>query len=220
MKLTTGYDFQGYYITEYLDVIFDEMLVGLGLGKTLISGLDNIFSAITGTEATEMINKLNNVKQQLRERVIAKARKIGANALIGIDFESSKIGDLIMVSMTATAVRIDRIVSPLPCTESEQKKLDEENKKAAELEQKKKFLKELEENPELFNHNIFLEKLKEFKTTKEMVGYIESNARKHPGVFSEDLLRSLNGCMQIERMYGAGTGSQKVINIMRDYFKE
>ena len=28
MKLTTGYEFQGYFITEYYDVIFDEILVG------------------------------------------------------------------------------------------------------------------------------------------------------------------------------------------------
>lgn len=39
MKLTTGYEFQGYFITDYYDVIFDEMLVGLGLGKSLLKSL-------------------------------------------------------------------------------------------------------------------------------------------------------------------------------------
>lgn len=33
MKLTTGYEFQGYFITEYIDVFFDEILVGVGFGK-------------------------------------------------------------------------------------------------------------------------------------------------------------------------------------------
>lgn len=39
MKLTTGYEFQGYFITDYYDVIFDEMLVGLGLGKSFLKSL-------------------------------------------------------------------------------------------------------------------------------------------------------------------------------------
>ena len=34
MILTTGYEVQGFYITEYIDVIFDEILVGLGFGKS------------------------------------------------------------------------------------------------------------------------------------------------------------------------------------------
>ena len=37
MKMTTGYDFQGYTITEYYDVIFDEMLMGLGFGKSILT---------------------------------------------------------------------------------------------------------------------------------------------------------------------------------------
>ena len=117
MKLTTGFDFQGYYITEYLDVIFDEMLVGIGLGKALTSSVDNWLSSLTGGEATEMIEKLNDVKAQLRNRVIERAAKLGANALIGIDFESSRLGSLLMVSFTATAVKIVKIVEPLPITE-------------------------------------------------------------------------------------------------------
>ena len=110
MKLTTGFDFQGYFITEYLDVIFDEMLVGIGLGRAITSSIDNWLSSLTGGEATEMVDKLNDAKSNLRQRVISKASRLGANALIGIDFESSRLGNLILVSMTATAVKIDKII--------------------------------------------------------------------------------------------------------------
>lgn len=51
--------------------------------------------------------------------MVREAEWLGANALIGIDFESSKPGDLIMVSITATAVGSEKIVSPLPTTEYE-----------------------------------------------------------------------------------------------------
>ena len=33
MILTTGHDLEGYVITEYIDVIFDELLVGIGFKK-------------------------------------------------------------------------------------------------------------------------------------------------------------------------------------------
>ena len=107
--MTTGCSFEGYVVTEYIDVMFDEILVGLGIGKSIVSSFDNFFSAVTGTEATTMINKLNEVKDQLKARMIQKAVDAGANAMLGIDFESSKLGDLIMVSMTGTAVKIKKI---------------------------------------------------------------------------------------------------------------
>ena len=107
--MTTGCSFEGYVVTEYIDVMFDEILVGLGFGKSIVSGFDNFFSAVTGTEATTMINKLNEVKDQLTTRLIRRAVDIGANAMLGIDFESSKLGDLIMVSMTGTAVKVEKI---------------------------------------------------------------------------------------------------------------
>lgn len=134
--LTTGYDVQGYFITKYIDVIFDEMLVGLGFGRAITSSFDNLISSFTGSEATQMIDKLNSVKDALRSRVVNRALRMGANALIGVDFESSKLGDLIMVSMTGTAVRIEKIISPLPLTEADKRAADEkrtaEEKKAEE----------------------------------------------------------------------------------------
>jgi len=109
MLLTTGYDFQGYRITQYFDVVFDELFIGMGLLKAISVTFNNIGAAIMGDEATKVGEKLNEVKTALRDRVKLKAAKMGANALIGIDFESSKVGDLIMVSMTATAVKVEKL---------------------------------------------------------------------------------------------------------------
>ena len=130
IKLTTGYDFQGYFITDYIDVFFDEILFGIGLGTGISSSIDNFLSSLSGGEAIEMIQKLNDIKTELRKRVMSKAQKVGANALIGIDFESSRLGDLLMVSMTATAVRIEKIIDPLPITESSTTSLQHEKELA------------------------------------------------------------------------------------------
>ena len=114
LMLTTSCSFEGYVVEEYIDVLFDEILVGLGFGKSLISSIDNGLAALTGTEATTMIGKLTEVKAQLKQRLMEKAARMGANALLGIDCESSKMGDLIMVSMTGTAVKISKIPSQTP----------------------------------------------------------------------------------------------------------
>jgi len=134
MILTTGHNLEGYVITEYIDVIFDELLVGIGFKKGLTSTIDNVISSFTGTEATEMIERLNTVKAALKYRVIRKAENLGANALIGISFESSRIGELVMVSMTGTAVKIETLADYNPETiESNQRMIEEEQKRLERL---------------------------------------------------------------------------------------
>lgn len=222
MKLTTGYDFQGYYISEYCDVIFDEILVGLGFGRSLISSLDNIVSAVTGSEATEMIDKLNDVKQELRARVIRKAEQLGANALIGIDFESSKLGDLIMVSMTATAVKIDKIIEWLPYTESMQK-AEIENRKAIIQEQIEK--KESEKRKEIiqqasFDSDLFIENLSKMGSTREMMEYINELVSVHPGIFTQASIKKLEETVQIGRLYGDKAATRSFINYVIEYLQK
>ena len=218
MKLTTGYDFQGYLITEYVDVIFDEMLVGLGFGKSLLSAFDNVFSALTGREATEMIDKLNRVKQQLRDRVTKKARDMGANALIGIDFESSKLGDLLMVSMTATAVKIEKIVSPLPVTEGELKKQEAEKAQQQALEAKRQ-RREAMSGEIQFDAAQFLEMLQSCETSREMMDLVQRYAETDPDLFPDAIMEQLKGCMQLERMFGKGTGKTKILAILNEHFQ-
>ncbi|MCR4750530.1 MAG: heavy metal-binding domain-containing protein [Lachnospiraceae bacterium] len=134
MILTTGHNLEGYVITEYIDVIFDELLVGIGFKKGLTSTIDNVISSFTGTEATEMIERLNMVKAALKYRVIRKAENLGANALIGVDFESSRLGELLMVSMTATAVKIETLADYSPETvESKQRLIEEEKERTERL---------------------------------------------------------------------------------------
>ncbi|NSW54300.1 MAG: heavy metal-binding domain-containing protein [Anaerolineae bacterium] len=108
MLLTTGFDFQGYKITAYHDVIFDELIAGMGI-LTSLKSIGNSFASLTGEELSALSERLNELKTTLKDRVIRKAIDMGANALLGIDFESSVINSgTIMVSITATAVTIEK----------------------------------------------------------------------------------------------------------------
>ena len=203
MILTTGFDVQGYFITEYIDVIFDEILVGMGFGKSILSGLDNFVSALTGTEATEMISRLNTVKTELRNRLVKEAKARGADALIGIDFESSRLGDLIMVSMTATAVKLDKIESPLPVLLSEVQKTREAEQQQKLKEEKALRMEKIMAAGLTFDSTVVLSILEDFQTTKEIVNYIKEQAQIYPDIFDEDLISQLNRCVSLERMYGS-----------------
>ena len=214
MLETTGYEFQGYFIKDYCGVIFDEILVGIGFFKSISSSIDNFFSAVTGSEATTMIEKLNAVKGELRKRMREKATRLGANALIGIDFESSKLGDMIMVSMTATAVRIEKIIEPLPYTEADEKaKQDRENaeraakEEAQKVENMRKTLKEkgLDDAAEI---RILLEEVKQCSHASQMYEKVMNSASMLPDVFSKEILAKLQNCVEYERVYGGKYGAK------------
>lgn len=221
MILTTGFDVQGYFITEYIDVLFDEMLVGLGFGKSILSGLDNFVSALTGSEATEMITKLNTVKTQLRNRLVKEAQRRGADALIGIDFESSRLGDLIMVSMTATAVKLDKIESPLPVLRSDTVRAQEAEKQRQREEESAQRLAKAKAAAEaadfVFNPTVVLNTLPDFKTTKEVVNYIAELAQIYPDIFDENIIAQLDHYLKFERIYGDCRSD--VINIVQKHLK-
>ncbi len=200
MKLTTGYDFQGYVITDYKDVIFDEMIVGIGFKKALLSAVDNFISEVGGYEATQMVERLNEVKMKLRNRVIEKAEKKGANALIGIDFESSKIGDLFMVSMTATAVVIEK-------------------NNAVEVRNKEIIIEECpREKIDLsFSIDDICTEVSRFESLQEMYDYILSVSEKNPGLFDDEILSSLKESISLGRMYGMESGKDSFNSKLNKY---
>lgn len=219
MKLTTGYEFQGYFITDYYDVIFDEMLVGLGLGKSLLSTVDNLASALIGCEATVMIEKLNSAKKELRDRVCQKAEQLGANALIGIDFESSKLGDIIMVSMTATAVHIERVLSDLPYTErNEREAAEKERQEKAHQEQMKweEAKEQMVRNNQIVPDEI-LNIVSQLDDAKEMNHVVSDFSNKNPGYFSPEILKSLASAVELGRMYGKKLGADSYIKKLEEY---
>lgn len=219
MKLTTGYEFQGYYITEYYDVIFDEMLVGLGAGRSFMSALDNAIASFAGSEATIMIDKLNEEKANLRNRVIKKAAQLGANALIGIDFESSKLGDLMMISMTATAVKIEKIAEGLPVTEKQLYEQEEEKMNLAKREEQRKAMVARAEilNTENISKDDIIGAIKSMNDANEMREGIIQLAEKNPNLFSEEFIQSLDTSVEVGRIYGRSVGADNFIQKLTSY---
>lgn len=104
--LTTGYNFEKYEITKYLNLVHGEVVMGTGFLSELSASVNDFFGTTSGT----FEGKLSLAKQKAQEQMIIKAMALGANALIGIDFDITTFANnMIGISGNATAVIIEKI---------------------------------------------------------------------------------------------------------------
>ena len=103
IMLTSGFNFEGYVMTRYLDFISEEVVMGTGFFKNA-AGLANTF----GLESQSLRQKLADAKTSVMAALRSAAFDQGANAIIGVDLDYSMFGDsLIAVIMNGTAVVIE-----------------------------------------------------------------------------------------------------------------
>lgn len=94
MIRSTTSTLQGREITEYCGVVIGEAILGA-----------NTFTDLFGA-----VRDIVGGQAQAWEQELAKARDIGANAIVGIDIDYEVIGSrasMMMVSVSGTAVRVN-----------------------------------------------------------------------------------------------------------------
>ena len=109
MIITTGSHVEGYEIVEYLDVIYVEKIIGIGIA-TSVKSLGDMFNSFTGEEYHAISDRISELKQSIKVDLINKAFLLGADAIIGIDYETT-IPDMaaILVSINGTAVKLRKL---------------------------------------------------------------------------------------------------------------
>lgn len=103
--ITDAQDFEGYRIAEYLGIISDttsfESDVALS-DEGSATKLDvGDAAALEGLEA-----KITEAKETTRRGVAAKAKELGANAIIGLGYSTFRSVGVVTVSATGTAVTV------------------------------------------------------------------------------------------------------------------
>lgn len=102
-KLTSGYNFEGYEIIEYLGFICEEYVMGTGWLSTKESGIMDTF----GGESRMYVRKLKQAKNAVKVRAIEEAMHSGGNAMIGVTMNYTMFAnDMPGVIITGTAVKI------------------------------------------------------------------------------------------------------------------
>jgi uncharacterized protein YbjQ (UPF0145 family) len=102
MILTTTSQLEGKQIVAYKGLVTGETIFGANVIKDIMASIRDI---VGGRSATYEKTIADARETSLKE-MVARAEALGANAIIGIDYDYETVGNMLMVSVTGTAVLI------------------------------------------------------------------------------------------------------------------
>ena len=106
MLITTTPSFEGKRIVEYKGIVFGEVGSGVNFIKDFMGGLRDIVGGRSGTYE----NELADARDKAVEEMLNRAKKMGANAVVGVDVDYEVLGEkngMLMVSVSGTAVVVE-----------------------------------------------------------------------------------------------------------------
>lgn len=105
MVLTTTPNVEGKKIVAYKGIIFGEVVSGVNFVKDFAAGLTNIFGGRSNSYEGELVQAREQALRELESR----AEHIGANAVVGVDIDYEVLGqgNMLMVTASGTAVRVE-----------------------------------------------------------------------------------------------------------------
>lgn len=105
MILTTTPSIEGRTITEYKGVVFGEVISGVNFLRDIAAGIRNVIGGRSGAYEDKLVEARDNAMNEMAE----KARRMGADAVVGIDIDYEVLGTdngMLMVTASGTAVKL------------------------------------------------------------------------------------------------------------------
>ncbi len=88
MMVVTTDDIQGHEVTETLGEVFGLVVRSRGLAGNIMAAM----RTIVGGEIVEYTQMLEETRKHAMDRMVRNAQKLGANAILRMQFDSSEIG--------------------------------------------------------------------------------------------------------------------------------
>ena len=104
--MTTTPTIQGYKIKRVLGVVTGLTPRTRGVLGKFVAGIESML----GGEVTSFTSELEKARLEAMDRVRSKAVRMGANAIVGLDLETSDLGfqmGIVVISATGTAVIVE-----------------------------------------------------------------------------------------------------------------
>lgn len=109
--LTTTNKIEGYEITEYIDIITKQIVVGAGMYTEFFAGFTDVY----GGRSAKVESRLSELTEIGRSEIMKIAKNKNADAIIGfsldIDEISGKNTFMFMINVSGTAVKLRKIES-------------------------------------------------------------------------------------------------------------
>lgn len=103
MILTTTQNVEGKTIQRYLGLVAGEAIMGANVIRDLFASVTDIVGGRSGAYEA----KLNQARTIAVDEMIEKARRLGADAVVGIDVDYEVIREgMLMVAASGTAVKL------------------------------------------------------------------------------------------------------------------
>ena len=106
MIVTTTNNIEGRRIVEYIGSVSGADVVGASVFKDFLKNAVAIIHSQSGVFEADVDALLNAAEKTIQE----KAEAMGADAIVGVDFDYQVIGDvrpMILLSVNGTAVKLD-----------------------------------------------------------------------------------------------------------------
>lgn len=105
MIVTTTQQVDGRKIVDYKGIVFGEVVSGVNFVKDMFSGITDVF----GGRSSTYENELAEARDKAIEEMVARAQRMGADAVVGVDVDYEVLGKengMLMVSVSGTAVKL------------------------------------------------------------------------------------------------------------------
>ena len=106
--ITTTPTIEGFKIRKVLGVVTGLTPRTRGVLGKFVAGIESMF----GGEITAFTSELEKARIEAMDRVKRKAQNLGANAIVGLDLETSDLGsqmNVVVISATGTAVVVESV---------------------------------------------------------------------------------------------------------------
>jgi uncharacterized protein YbjQ (UPF0145 family) len=105
MMMTTTATLDGRPVRQYLGVVNGEAIIGANLFKDMFASIRNVVGGRAGSYERTLADARRIAMEEMQE----EAKKLGANAVIGIDVDYEVLGadnGMLMVCVSGTAVQV------------------------------------------------------------------------------------------------------------------
>ena len=104
MIITTTGIIEGRRIVDYRGIVVGEAIMGANVVRDFFAGITDIVGGRSGAYEA----KLQDAREVALHELEDRARRAGANAVVGVDLDYQVVGDsMLMVSASGTAVVVE-----------------------------------------------------------------------------------------------------------------